>query len=168
MTSSKGIIRSAREGDLEQIVDVHTTSWKETYKGLMPDEILDNLNVEGRRKYWQSRLTTDTINYVVEVDGQVVGFACGGEIREPLKDYDGEVYAIYLRKAYHGMGLGKGLWQACIDVLSQEGFKRIIVWVLKGNPHAQFYIDGGGQWEAEETFQMGKFNLEHEAYGWNL
>lgn len=168
MVSSKGIIRIARESDLEQIVDVHTMSWKETYRGLMPDAILDNLNVEGRRKYWQERLATDTINYVAEVDGNVVGFACCGKNREPLKDYDAEVYAIYLRKAYHGLGLGKGLWQACVRVLKAQGYGKVIVWVLKDNPFAQFYIEGGGQWEAEETFQMGKYNLEHEAYGWQL
>lgn len=134
----------------------------------MPDEILDNLNVEGRRNYWRSRLQDNTMNFVAEVNGQVVGFACCGPNREALKDYDAEVYAIYLLAAHHGQGLGKGLWQHCTDVLKSQGFNQVIVWVLKDNPHAQFYIDGGGKWEAEDTFNMGKYELVHEAYGWKL
>ncbi len=168
MAPSIGFVRNARESDLEQIVEVHTTSWQETYRGIMPDEILDNLNVEGRRKYWQGRLQDNTMNFVAEVDGEVVGFACCGANREALKDYDGEVYAIYLRKAHHDKGLGKSLWLACIDALKAQDYNNVVVWVLKGNPSAQFYIEGGGKWEAEETFNMGKYELAHEAYGWKL
>ena len=68
MAPSKGNVRQARESDMESIVDVHIESWQETYSGLMPDEILDNLSVTGRRRYWEARLKESTMNFVAEVD----------------------------------------------------------------------------------------------------
>jgi len=163
------LIRQAKPTDLDAIVQVHVGSWRETYRGIMPNEILDNLNAEGRRRYWEGRLQNQkATNFVAEVDGQVVGFACCGPNRETLKDYDAEVYAIYLMAAHHSKGLGKGLWQSCTDVLKSQSFQKVVVWVLKDNPSKQFYIRGGGQWEAEDTFNLGKHELVHEAYGWEL
>lgn len=162
------LVRNALETDLQQIVETHVSCWQETYRGIMPDELLDNLNLEGRRKYWESRLKDNYMNFVAEVDGQVVGFACCGPNREALKDYDAEVYAIYLKAAHHGKGLGQGLWLRCIEVLTIEEYQKVIVWVLKDNPFKQFYLKGGGIWETEDTFALGKHQLVHEALGWEL
>ncbi len=162
------LIRNAQPTDLNAIVQVHIKAWRETYLGIMADEILDHLNVEGRRRYWENALKDNRMIFVAEVDGQVVGFATCGPNREALKDYDAEVYAIYLLAAYHGMGLGKGLWKSCIKVLKAAGFKQVIVWVLKDNPSKQFYIKSGGAVEAEVPISLGKYSYAHEAYGMPL
>ena len=44
------IIRKVKYEDIEQIVDINIKDWKKVYKGIIDDEILDNLNREEKIK----------------------------------------------------------------------------------------------------------------------
>jgi hypothetical protein len=38
--------------DAEAIARVHVDSWRTTYQGILPDEVLAGLSVERRRAFW--------------------------------------------------------------------------------------------------------------------
>ena len=42
------IIRQAKRSDIENIASVQVRSWNTTYRGLLPDEIIDDRTVESR------------------------------------------------------------------------------------------------------------------------
>ena len=91
---------------------------------------------------------------------KVVGFAGYGAYRDDTLPDCGEVFAIYVLAAYHGQGIGYALMNAAIEKLS--AYKKIAVWVLKGNERAiRFYERCGFRFDgAEEQIMLGVPNIE--------
>jgi len=50
-------IRYADASDAGTPAEIHARSWKAAYKGIIPDEILENITVEKRQKYFEEALT---------------------------------------------------------------------------------------------------------------
>lgn len=163
-------IRPATAADARAIAEVHIASWRSTYVGLLPDEVLANLSVERRENYWHGELThpdTPHFIYIAESDdGQIVGFASGGPERDGRPPYTGELYAIYLLAEHQGKGIGRALAHAVAEHLRAQGMSAMLVWVLKGNPAARFYEALGGQNVAEKPLTIGGADRIEIAYGW--
>jgi GNAT superfamily N-acetyltransferase len=147
---------------------VHVDSWRTTYTGLVPEEVLANLSYERRARGWADALiATEEVIFVAEDDsGQIVGFASGGPERSGDKGFDGELYAIYLLEDYQKLGIGSELTLAVAKRLAELGVRSLFVWVLAGNPAKAFYERIGGQWVAEQDIQIGGANLVETGYGW--
>ncbi len=162
------LIRPAVPNDADGIARVHIDSWLSTYRGLMPDAVLDNLSFERRRNWWQ-----DIVNrsqkvdvMVADDDGQVAGFAYFGAECENDPVYHGELYAIYLLKDYQQKGLGRLLFKAAANGLLTCGLNNMIVWVLSANPARRFYEKLGGVYLRDKPEQFGEVTLQESAYGW--
>ena len=136
---------------------VHYRSWHETYAGLVDADYLERLTLEkfiAIAQRWQD-------NILVAKDGdKVVGFARYGDYRDDTLPLCGEVFAIYVLAAYHGQRFGYELMKAAIDKLSQ--YKKVAVWVLKGNERAiRFYKRFGFRFDGTEAeIMLGKPNTE--------
>src|SRR5450631_2082792 len=118
------MLRGARCEDATGIANVHVASWRSTYRGLMPDNFLEQLAVEPRERYWAGLLCTDNpvqYMFVAESGGQIVGFAAGGAERSGKYHHQGEVYALYLLAAYQRQGIGRQLVAAVVEQMSQVG-----------------------------------------------
>ena len=50
-------IRPAVIHDARAIAQVHVESWKSTYRGILPEALLDGLSVEKREASWRELLT---------------------------------------------------------------------------------------------------------------
>lgn len=57
-------IRKANSVDATSIAKVHVDSWRTTYKGIIPDEFLNNLSYEQRTELWKENLAR-VDNYIV-------------------------------------------------------------------------------------------------------
>jgi ribosomal protein S18 acetylase RimI-like enzyme len=167
-------IRQAAVGDAAQIARVHVESWQTTYRGIMPDSFLDQLSYERRAEYWVETLSNATgsqFMYVAEVDSgtpyaKIVGFAMGGPERTGDPDYQGEIYAIYLLKAYQRQGLGLGLIQAIVERLYHTDMHSMLIWVLAQNAARHFYEALGGQAVRTQIVTIAGINFDEIAYGW--
>ena len=163
-------IRLARESDVAAIARVHVDTWRTTYAGLIPDELLARLNYERRESQWRSVLSNPDSTewvYVAEVgDGQIVGFVSGGPERSGDAEYKGELYAIYLLAASQGKGLGRALTRAHIQRQLEAGFTSMLVWVLAENPSCAFYEALSGQPVREKQEAVGDTILKEVGYGW--
>ena len=86
-------VRVAAPADIDVIARIHVQSWQTSYRGILPDELLDNLSVERRAEQWQRTMPrNDMFVYVAEnVAGEIVGFASGGAERDGVHGYDGEL-----------------------------------------------------------------------------
>lgn len=71
------IIRKAKLDDATGIAKVHVDSWKSTYKGIIPDDFLNNLSYERRTELWKKNIAKEDNHVVVAEnnEGQIVGFA---------------------------------------------------------------------------------------------
>src|SRR5262249_37205224 len=88
-------IRPAQDADAEAIARVHVEAWRESYRGLVPDEVLARLSVERRANDWRTWLGDADGGPIVRVAedeaGAIVGFASGGRARDPRLATDAEV-----------------------------------------------------------------------------
>jgi ribosomal protein S18 acetylase RimI-like enzyme len=143
------IIRKAEIADSDGIAEVHVQSWKATYRGLIPDFILDTLSIERRRALWENIISVGkTTTLVLELNGIVVGFANFGQTRDPDKNPEitAEITAIYLSPYCWHQGLGSKLCEQSIIQLHSLGFQEVTLWVLDGNEKAiRFYQRMGFQ-----------------------
>ena len=159
-------IRIAEVRDAAVIAHVHVQSWLAAYEGIVPKEYLASLNEAEWVPLWQDWLNRDISIVVVETNGEVVGFAGGGAIRESFSTYDSELYTLYLLKAVQGRGLGKALLCAIVKALIQKDHKSMIVWVLAQNPAVQFYEKAGAQYITRKQIEIGGIQLSESAFGW--
>ena len=150
-------IRAAIPADIAGLARVHVQSWRETYAGIVPQAVLDNLSLESYEAQWRRTLEAGNTVFVAEVADDIVGFvSCGGTRDE---GFDGEVYALYLLESQHGRGIGKALFQAALEALRFQGKRRVIVWVLALNPTRTFYRYMGGLQTLDKTVEIGGVTL---------
>jgi GNAT superfamily N-acetyltransferase len=160
------LVRAATQRDASAIAHVHVQSWLTTYAGIVPEDYLASLDEAERVLLWQDWLTRDIQVYVAELDGDVVGFISGGQIREPLQGCDAELFAIYLVHQAQGRGLGTTLLRKLAESLRAKGFKGMTVWVLERNPAKHFYERLGAALVTTKEIEIGGALLQEVAFAW--
>ncbi len=169
------IIRAASSSDAAAIAAVHVASWRETYAGLLPDEMLGALSVTDRTERWSRILAhaggpADAIVFVAERNGRVVGFASGGAQRDEnlrAQGLTGEITAIYVLQSAQRLGVGRRLMAAVANALADGGRGSASLWVLHGNQSARnFYERLGGNVVAEKEDMRDGVVLAEVAYAW--
>ncbi len=135
------IIKEAKtKEELDGKAFVHYTAWKETYTGLMPQEILDKRSLEGCRQT-AHKFPENTL--VAIKDGEVVGFAC---YLPEARDFASirpasEIMALYVLEKYQKQGIGTALLEKALDSLPA---KPVLLFVLENNQKAiDFYRHKG-------------------------
>lgn len=146
--SARVRLRRATPDDARGIAEVHVRSWQWAYRGLLPDAILDGLDVEARaerrRQHLDDRDVQEVSIVAEEEDGKIIGFAVYGPSRDEDGHGVGEVHAIYLLPESAGAGIGRELFGHAIAGLTGAGYRSLTVWVLERNHHArQFYERAG-------------------------
>ena len=140
--------------DARAIAEVHVESWKSTYRGIVPDALLDGLSVEKRESGWRDLLAPQDSRSVTivgcEAGGSVVGFASGGKEKTGELGCDGELYAIYLRHEVQRKGLGALLVRHVAQELVLRGFGSMAVWFWISTPRGNFTSASGGRSSAKK------------------
>ena len=142
------LIRDAVPGDAPSIGLVHVRSWQATYRGVVPDAVLDALDASERGRVWAHRLPQlgpGARVLVVEVAEGVVGFVAVGGTGEVGV---GEVFSLYLDPDVIGTGVGRALFAAAVDALRDLGFRRAVLWVGEANMRARRFYEAAG-WRAD-------------------
>jgi GNAT superfamily N-acetyltransferase len=187
-------LRDALPGDALKIAQIHIQSWRESYRGIVSDDFLMRMSLQARVQSWQENLSPryqgPRFNLVAQgPEGQLVGFASGGPQRDwdpqtgrplaqgrsqgsprppglgHLRDYDGELWAIYILRSHQGKGLGRSLFEAVKARLKRGGCASMLVWVLKENPARAFYERLGAVELGSKPIHIDR-DHEEVAYGW--
>lgn len=139
-------LRIADINDAEQIAKIHVLSWQATYRGYIPDSVLDNLSLESRQKQWTELINNGVSVLVIVKNSLIVGFAsiCAARDENSDKQTCGEISAIYLAPHVWHQGLGRKLCLAAFNELQKTGFQEVIVWVLKENLQARKFYEAMG------------------------
>ena len=164
------MIRPATVDDAPGIARVHVESWRSTYKGLMPDAVLDSLSVEQRADFWRQvieRAKKQSVFVATDGRGDIVGFVNGGLERERDPVYTAELYALYLFKEQQGHGYGAALFRAMLEKFLEQNHTAMLLWVLSTNPSRGFYEKMGGRYLKIKPLDIGGATLAEVAYGWD-
>ena len=163
-------IRRPTLDDAAGTARVHALSWKSAYRGMVPDEFLDDIDVDAwaeRHRRSMAEDPEDFVPYVAEVGGEIVGWALGGPNRDPALGFSGELFTLYLLPDYVRQGIGRRLMRAVAESLVELGFESMVLWVLKDNrPARLFYEAMGGRYVAEKEHPIGGVSQTEVAYGW--
>src|SRR5215831_2109304 len=135
--ASNIIVRDAKLEDAEAAATIYVNTWQVAYRGQIPDDYLNSLDVVSRTKHWKEKLSNpspSTRNLVAEVNQKIVGFCdIGKSCDADATDDIGEVFAIYIDANFMGKGIGTTLLNEALNSLQGFGFKSATLWVLASN-----------------------------------
>lgn len=151
-------VRIAWGEDAAAIARVQVRAWKQEYDGLLPPDVLEELEEPSFAAAWQSALGTpkDARNRVlVALERNTVrGFAITTPCGDPDADalLDGEVAELTVDPDHIRQGHGSRLLQACADTLRADKFQRAVVWLNAADDNRRQFLTGAG-WAADGAFR---------------
>ena len=166
------MIRPAIFEDSPGIARVQVDSYQSVYAGIFPSAYLDHFTYDEQTQDWQNILsskTADKIFVVANPVGEIVAYALGRPFVSDLPPYDSELIALHIRPEYHRQGIGKRLFSAVAEALSDAGCQSLFLWVLAQNQACQFYEKLGGERVTEKPWQNNAYfgtTISEVAYGW--
>lgn len=138
-------VRRAEEGDLEAISELFLAAWRTSYRGVLPTQLVDRMDVASARHLWRRCLTPGaerTVRVAMDVSGSIVGVVAWG--RDPDDHASGHVYSLYVHPAAQGHRIGSRLLTEAVISLAAEGLRRATLWVFEANtPARTFYARSG-------------------------
>lgn len=161
------VIRKKNKEDCVHVQKIITKSWQDTYKGIVNDDFLNLLSENEGERIIASQNSFDENNnqeLVLEIDKEIVGFVKYGESNDDnYKDY-GEINALYILNQFKGFGYGRLLVQEAVKKLVLNGFDKMIIGCLDGNPSNDFYKHLGGKLDTTRAITRGDQNLIENVY----
>ena len=160
-------VRRAETDDAGAITAVHDSAWRNAYDGVIPAKELARIVARRGARWWERAIRRGTAILVLEVAGEICGYATVGPNRARNLAQKGEVYEIYMKPEFQGIGLGTRLFLAARRELSRFGFDSVVVWALADNEGAcRFYKNAGGHKVARANERFGEVSLTKVAFAW--
>jgi GNAT superfamily N-acetyltransferase len=136
---------------------------------MFPQSVLDALTYKERERQWSRALASGKTGlFVAQVEDEIVGFASCCRNRDPdyKPTHPGELQAMYLLESYHGLGLGRSLFEAVRVWLESRGLVPFMLWVVVENPACAFYERLGGTCIVTRPTEARGAQIVESAYAW--
>ena len=165
-------IRAATSEDAEAIAQVIIDTWRDAYRGMVPDAVLANLSHQEFTANYRQALEkpqTGVLMTLVAEDerGQVVGVVSTAPAVDSDAPYTVQIRVLYVLPAYQGRRMGRALVQTAAERFVARGHNAMVIWVLEANiPARRFYEALDGQLVGERTREILSFVAHEVAYGW--
>jgi ribosomal protein S18 acetylase RimI-like enzyme len=161
-------IRKAELRDAAEIADVHQDAWRGAYSGIIPHRALNRMIGRRGPDWWANAIRRAASVLVIEIGGEIAGYATIGKNRARELSQQGEIYELYLRPEYQGIGLGSRLFSTARKRLAASGLRGLVVWALEENSGAlSFYEGAGGRDIAEGVEVFDQKALKKVAFVWD-
>ncbi len=134
-------IRPATADDARAIAEVHISSLRHAYAGVVNEAHLLGLDVTAYTDTWAARIRDAqprTTILVAEVDGALTGFAMLGPSRDEDAELGGlEIYFIFLQPDAWGHGVARELMRTVLAEAPDD--TTVTLWVLEANERARHF-----------------------------
>lgn len=159
--------RPAQTFDAVALAETHDEAWRNAYQGLIPGPELEKLVSRRGPSWWDTAIRRGSRISLLIFGDEIAGYANYGKNRAKSLPYAGEVYELYLKPEYQGLGFGRRLFTTAKRDLAQSGQTNMVVWVLSDNePAVGFYRALGGRTVARSTERFGAKVLDKIAFAW--
>ena len=145
------VVRPARESDAAAIASVEIAAWRTAYRGMVPDEVLDGLDLDREAATWRERLRDQAVVKVSVADlveppasPRLVGYVSEGSARGDDVAGLGEIWAIYVDPEAQRRGVGRVLMDAGLGGLAARGYDEAMLWVFEANAAARAFYERMG------------------------
>jgi ribosomal protein S18 acetylase RimI-like enzyme len=161
-------VRQARITDAAAIAEAHDAAWRSAYQGIIPGAELQKLINRRGPTWWDGAIRKGSRISVLIFGDSIAGYANYGRNRARSLHFDGEIYELYLRPEYQGLGFGRRLFAAARRDLVHSGLRSMVIWALSDNePATEFYRTLGGRMVARSSEQFGPRALDKVAFAWS-
>tara|TARA_R110002020_G_scaffold379716_2_gene590967 strand:+ start:1830 stop:2405 length:576 start_codon:yes stop_codon:yes gene_type:complete len=162
-------IRSADIADMTAVGDIVAESWRQTFLGLLPQDVLSSITPEAQKARHERTFVRDGVRYhVASKAGEVIGFASWGPGRDPIFSVGNELYAIYLRPKYERQGIGRLLFESVSADVAASGYPGFYLTALEMNPNRAFYARLGGIEADAPNILLGGTNYGQVGFVWRF
>jgi ribosomal protein S18 acetylase RimI-like enzyme len=161
-------IRNAAPADAETLSELHGEAWHGAYRGIIPALSLERMIARRGSGWWRHAISAAPRSILVLAFGdRLAGYASIGPARMRIAGHEGEIYEIYLRPEFQGVGLGARLFRTARQRLDASGRRGHVVWALADNgPACAFYEALQGYRAAVTKERLGGRVLDKIAYCW--
>lgn len=168
MTLAAIAIRDAVPDDAGLLADLHADAWRGAYRGIIPALALERMIARRGAPWWRAAVGRSPAGVLaLTFSDELAGYVTLGPARRTVSGCRGEIYELYLRPEYQGLGMGARLFGAARSRLKQAGRRGLVVWALAENSLAcSFYAGRGGCVSARSMEQFDGRRLEKFAYCW--
>jgi ribosomal protein S18 acetylase RimI-like enzyme len=164
MTAAQGpsgcTIRRARAEEADAIADLHTASWRVTYRGILPEDTCAPAFIAERRAYWRAAVARAGWNIILVAEADrvpvaedraedrtdtpdLIGFVAAWN--DPDGRADAFIQSLHVRPGRTRGGIGRALVAAAASRIAASGRRSVTLWVYDANAAAkQFYLGIGG------------------------
>ncbi|HYD12063.1 MAG TPA: GNAT family N-acetyltransferase [Allosphingosinicella sp.] len=156
-------LRRAADRDRSAIARIHAESWADTYRGILPDALLDvSLPAIMAERWARQPIAPADAVFVVEEDGDLLGFAAS---------WDGDpVYIdnLHVAAAARSRGLGRRLLGETARHFLASGRNRALLHVVAANHRARaLYLALGGRPDGLEDKDLYGTLVPNERIVWD-
>lgn len=160
-------VRPAKASDATAVAATHDEAWRAAYQGIIPGAELGKLINRRGPQWWDSAIRKGSRVSVLCFGDKIAGYANYGRNRARSLHFEGEIYELYLRPEFQGLGFGRRLFTSAKRDLAQSGLKSMVIWALSDNESAVgFYRGLGGRMVARSSEQFGPKSLDKVAFAW--
>jgi GNAT superfamily N-acetyltransferase len=147
--------RDAVAADIPALAELHVTTWNATYNTTRGPTIAT------RTWQWNQVFARenrrDFVLVLEDRNGRLIGFTWG---KPNEGEFEGQLSKIYLRWAYHGLGLGRRMMAETARRFLERGIHSFILFAELSNPTLGFYDRMGGERLLDDRGQFSG------AYAW--
>lgn len=160
-------IRRAKPDDAVSLAEAHDEAWRAAYMGLIPGQELEKLVQRRGPSWWDAAIRRGSRIALLMFGDEIAGYTNFGRNRAKSLHYGGEIYELYLRPEYQGLGFGRKLFFMAKRDLHDSGQNGLVIWALSDNePAVNFYRSLGGRAVARSTERFGTKVLDKVAFAW--
>ncbi len=139
--------KKAELADIPLVVATRHKAWLSTYRGIYPDEWLDNFDYEMHTNREEKMYQNSTVQTYVVMDGEdCQGYFTFCLSEKPIwRDYHCRLVSLYLLPQYQGMGFGKAILSFILRKCFSAGYDKLFLSCQPQNTNAMnFYRHMGG------------------------
>jgi ribosomal protein S18 acetylase RimI-like enzyme len=161
-------IRVAKVEDLALIAKIRIDNWRITYKGLLPQSFLDDLDYEKETQSWHtfSQMERHHVFVAIDENESIMGFV-------GIRPFDsemtiGEIHALHTSEEFRGKGAGKALIYHSAKLFKSQNIKEMRLWVIVGNDNATaIYEHLGAETYIERVDIINSTDVPEIGMKWN-
>ncbi len=129
-------IRLLVEKEIDEMTELYVKSWRATYKGIIPDKILDTITVEKFNKIWKEYITKENNGIFGAFENDVfLGFGAF----TPDEEMEDTLYldSLHIKDGYKGKGVGTKIINHLKEYAREKEYKGVSVSIMSGNDRAR-------------------------------
>ena len=165
-------IRAVTPADARALAEIQVESYRRAYADLLPQDYLAGFSLSEQERDWGQWLAGqpgDGLWVATDGSGWPVGYALLDFSSADFKDFEAELVALHVLEAHQLRGIGSRLLVKAGSILKNKGVGSLYLWILQGNPAADFYRRLGAEsigeqpWGGNEHYGTDVMEL---GYGW--